>query len=452
MPKGLKDATRFSLLDSITGAKGLKQGERDMLVALMDEGLIDENQIRELANVAQGDIGFKDDVARYLGAIPHRVEALNRVATALTAYRLELGRTKDQEAAVRYALETTGETQVNYTTAGTPYILRKNGWLGAPAAKIITQFMRYQLGMVQLIGHNFREAWISKKVTPKAREEARRKFFALLGVHTAMTGAGGFFGINAATAILQAAANAWYDDDEEPDLEQEGKKLLDGMFGKELSTGIRRGLPAMVGLDLSSRLGMGDMLSIRRENPFRGDAREAKAQFVDMAPALSNLFEWYGWARDGYPMKKIPVSMVSSLAKASEMSAKGMTNARGVVKKGAEDFTWFDVGVQGLGFTPTESAEAYTEQTVSRERDKKIDTARQKLLDSWNNAMADNDRDAVADIRKKITEFNARHKGQKDVLITPDTLTKSRKQRMSREKRMNDYGVYVPKGGEWRNR
>ena len=451
MPKGLKDATRFSLLDAITNAKGLKQGERDMLLELMDEGLIDENQIRELSNVAQGNIGVRDDIARYLGAIPHRVEALNRVSTALAAYRLELAKTKDQAAATRYAIETTSETQVNYTTAGTPYILRKNGWLGSPAAKIVTQFMRYQLGMVQLIGHNFREAWVSKSVDAKTREEARRKFFALLSMHTAMTGASGWFGISAASAILQGAINAFKDDDDEIDLEQEVKKLTDSIFGKELSVGVRKGLPAMVGLDLSSRLGMGDMLSIRKENPFRGDAREAKAQFVDMSPALSNLFEWYGWARNGFPMKKIPIAMISSPVKAYEMATKGMVNTHGVVKKGAEDFDKVDIALQGLGFTPTEATDAYAAQNTVREKEKAVGTARESLLDEWNNAVADNDKEAVTEARKKITEFNARHKGQRDIQITPDTLTKSRKQRLSRQKRMNDSGVYVPKGGQWRN-
>jgi len=451
MPKGLKDATRFSLLDAITNAKGLKQGERDMLLELMDEGLIDENQIRELSNVAQGNIGVRDDIARYLGAIPHRVEALNRVSTALAAYRLELAKTKDQAAATRYAIETTSETQVNYTTAGTPYILRKNGWLGSPAAKILTQFMRYQLGMVQLIGHNFREAWVSKSVDAKTREEARRKFFALLSMHTAMTGASGWFGASAFMALAQMGVNAFRDDDDEIDLEQEAKKLTDSIFGKELSVGVRKGLPAMAGLDLSSRLGMGDMLSIRKENPFRGDAREAKAQFVDMSPALSNLFEWYGWARNGFPMKKIPIAMIASTAKAYEMATKGMVNTHGVVKKGAEDFDKVDIALQGLGFTPTEATEAYAAQNTVREKEKAVGTARESLLDEWNNAVADNDKEAVTEARKKITEFNARHKGQRDIQITPDTLTKSRKQRLSRQKRMNDSGVYVPKGGQWRN-
>jgi Large polyvalent protein associated domain 39/Transglycosylase SLT domain len=451
MPRGLKDATRFSLLDAITNASDLKPGERAMLSELMDEGLIDENQIRELSNVAQGDIGWKDELSRYMGAIPHRVEALNRASTALTAYRLELARTKDQEAAVRYAIDATSETQVNYTTAGTPYILRKNGWLGAPAAKILTQFMRYQLGMGQLILHNLREAFISKTVDDKTREEARRKFYALLSMHTAMTGASGWFGINAFMAVAQMVANAFTDDDDEVDIEQEIKKLADGIFGKEISVGVRKGLPAMVGLDLSSRLGMGDMLSIRKENPFRGDVTDAKAKFVDMAPALSNLFNWYDWGRSGFAIKKTPIAFVSNLAKASELASKGMVNTHGVVKKGSEDYSPTSVVAQGLGFTPTESTEAYAAQNAIREKETQITAVRQNLLDTWNNAMHTGDQEKVAEARKKIVEFNSRHQGQRDILITPDTLTKSRKQRMSRQKRMNEYGVYIPKGGEWRN-
>lgn len=451
MPTGLKDATRFSLLDAITGAKNVSGDERDMLIKLMDEGLIDENQIRELSNVADGGIGLRDDLARYLGAIPHRVEALNRVSTALTAYRLELAKTHDPVAATQYAIQTTSETQVNYTTAGTPYLLRKNGWLGAPSAKIITQFMRYQLGMVQLIGHNFREAWGSKTVDSKTQEEARRKFYALLAMHTAMTGASGWFGANAATAVLQWVVNAFYDDDEEPDLEQEGKKLIDDIFGKELSTGIRKGLPAMFGLDLSSRLGMGDMLSIRKENPFKGEAKEAKAQLVDASPALSNMYDWWSWAQKGFAPKNMPITLVSSIAKASDLATKGMTNAQGIVKIQPKEFSPVDVIIQGLGFSPTRVAESYAAQSVVREREKVVASAREELIKNWNTAMNGKDQGEITKARKKITEFNGRHKGQHDVLITPDTLTKSRRQRLSREHQMNEYGVYIPKGGAWRN-
>lgn len=452
LPKGLKDATRFSLLDAIENAKDLSAGERKMLLSLMDEGLIDENQIRELSNVAEGDIGVKDNLARYLGAIPHRVEALNRVSTALTAYRLQLGRDKDADAATRYAMEATAETQVNYTTAGTPYLLRKNGWLGAPAAKLFTQFVRYQLGMVQLIGHNFREAFGSKKVGAKTREEARRKFYALLTMHTAMSGASGLFGASAFMAVAQGVTNMFRDDDDEVDLEQEMRKLSDDIFGKDLSRGVRKGVPAMFGFDLSSRLGMGDMLSIRRENPFKGDAGEIKSKLVDdLSPSVSNLINWYDWFQKGFPMKKIPISLVANLAKASELYGKGMVSAHGVVKKGPEDYNAADITLQGLGFTPTESSDAFAEQSSVRAKEKAITSARESLIDAWNNAMADNDKEGVADARKKILEFNARHSDKRDFQITPDTLTKSRKQRLARQKRMNDAGVFIPKRGEWRN-
>lgn len=452
LPKGLKDATRFSLLDAIENAKDLSAGERKMLLSLMDEGLIDENQIRELSNVAEGDIGVKDNLARYLGAIPHRVEALNRVSTALTAYRLQLGRDKDADAATRYAMEATAETQVNYTTAGTPYLLRKNGWLGAPAAKLFTQFVRYQLGMVQLIGHNFREAFGSKKVGAKTREEARRKFYALLTMHTAMSGASGLFGASAFMAVAQGVTNMFRDDDDEVDLEQEMRKLSDDIFGKDLSRGVRKGVPAMFGFDLSSRLGMGDMLSIRRENPFKGDAGEIKSKLVDdLSPSVSNLINWYDWFQKGFPTKKIPISLVANLAKASELYGKGMVSAHGLVKKGPEDYNATDITLQGLGFTPTESSDAFAEQSSVRAKEKAITGARESLIDAWNNAMADNDKEGVADARRKILEFNARHSNKRDFQITPDTLTKSRKQRLARQKRMNDAGVFIPKRGEWRN-
>jgi hypothetical protein len=196
-------------------------------------------------------------------------------------------------------------------------------------------------------------------------------------------------------------------------------------------------------------MGMADVLSPRRENPFKGDKAEMAAGIIGAIPGAAHLLDWVSWAKDP-TLKSLPVSMVSNLAKAYELYDKGMLNKHGVVKKGSEDYNAVDLMLQGLGFPPTESTEAYANQASARNLDKAIMGTRQKLLDGWNNAMNSGDQAAVADSRKEIQEFNGRHQGQWDVMITANTLTKSRKQRMERDRRMNSEGVYIPKKGGWR--
>ena len=66
--------------------------------------------------------------------------------------------------------------------------------------------------------------------------------------------------------------------------------------------------------------------------------------------------------------------------------------------------------------------------------------------------MSSGDAEKLAEARKEIVKFNERHSGKQDMVISTKTLTKSRKQRMSRQGRMTDQGVYIPKRGEWRQR
>jgi hypothetical protein len=446
-----KHLTRFSFRDQIAESK-LPDGEREMLLAVEKAGGIDQTALRELNNVARGD--QFDDLKRVLGTAAHRVEVVSRISTALSAYRLELKRTGDQAKATEYAIDVVDNTLINYTHAHTPLILRQGGKLSGPVAKVVFQFARYQVGMLNLIGDNFREAWVSDQVSPEVREEARKRFGTLLTIHALATGAGGAFGYSFLVGAANMVVGLFNPDDEPADVEKKARKVFDDLSveisgNKGLSVALRRGIPASLGWDISARMGMADVLSPRRENPFKGDKAEMAAGVIGAIPGAAHLLDWVSWAKDP-TLKSLPVSMVSNLAKAYELYDKGMLNKHGVVKKGSEDYNAVDLMLQGLGFPPTESTEAYANQASARNLDKAIMGTRQKLLDGWNNAMNSGDQAAVADSRKEIQEFNGRHQGQWDVMITANTLTKSRKQRMERERRMNSEGVYIPKKGGWR--
>ena len=153
--RSLKEYTRFSFTNAIKDS-GLAPDEITALEKVEDAGGIDQSQIRELADIARSGVGTADEVKRFLGGMVHRAEVMSRISTALTAYRLEKERTGDPEKAAQYAVEVVNNTLVNYTHAHTPLILRKGGMLGGPVAKTVFQFARYQIGMGNLILHNYR--------------------------------------------------------------------------------------------------------------------------------------------------------------------------------------------------------------------------------------------------------------------------------------------------------
>ncbi|MCE5180584.1 MAG: PLxRFG domain-containing protein [Betaproteobacteria bacterium] len=434
-----KAFTRFSFADQIE-ASGLPKDEIEMLKVLEAAGSIDQSQVRELGQIARTGVGTMDEMQRLLASMAHRAEVLSRISTALTAYRLEKAKTKDPEAATRYAIQVVDDTLLNYSDAHTPLILSKGGKLGGPAWRMIFQFARYQIGMINLMTHTYQDAYGSREVSPARRAEARKQLTSLLAVHTVLTGTGGFFGINAMSTIVQQVLNAFYPDDDEPDIEKKARDLTDQIMGKDLSIAVRRGLPALLGLDLSGRMGMGDMLNLRRDNPLKGDRTQMRAQLVDAVPALSHFLDWIDWIKNP-TLKRMPVSLVSNAAKAAELSDKGMTNTHGVTKIGAEEYGPADWLFQGLGFTPTRSTEAYTRQASDREAKGNATKVRQALMDELYAAMRSKDKDAVTQARQRIAEFNSRHKGEKKVVIDAQDQAKSYRQRQKREQAMDEYGI-----------
>ena len=425
---------RFSFGEQIKKS-GLAEDEVKMLEALEAAGAIDQSEIRELSSVAKGDVGIGDDAMRFVAGLSHRAEVMSRISTALAAYRLEKARTKDADAATQYALDAVDETLVNYTAAHTPLILRRIG----PVGKALTQFMRYQFGMGQLMLYQINKA-SSKKASPEVRKEAQKRLAALMIAHALGTGGSGLFGMKAVSWALQAALSLVYSDDDEPDVEAKTREMLDQALGKTGSVIARRGLPAAIGLDLSGRMGMGDVLSLRRENPFAGDRQGMAAGLANSVGVVSYALDWIDWAKNPRATK-FPVAPIANAAKAHELATVGMTNMHGVVKKGSEDFSGLDILLQAMGFTPTEKTEAFDRQAAERQKKEAVGQGRQQLLDQLYAAMRKGDKARVADLQTEIREFNSRHTGDKKAAITADTISKSFRQRKQREAEMDEYGI-----------
>lgn len=445
--QGMKDAAkvlkfssmpeylRFSFADQIKKS-GLAEDEVKMLEALEAAGAIDQSQIRELANVARNDVGIGDDAMRFVAGLSHRAEVMSRISTALAAYRLEKTRTKDADAATQYALDAVDETLVNYTNAHTPLILRRVG----PVGKALTQFMRYQFGMAQLMMFQFNKGYQAKDFNSASAKEARKRFNALMLAHALGTGGSGLFAVKTLTFVAQTAMMLAYPDDDEPDVEAKAREMMDEVLGKNLSVIARKGLPAAIGMDLSERMGMGGALSPRRDNPFAGNRQKMAENVANSIAPLGYMLDWFDWLKNP-KASRVPVALAANVAKAYELGTSGMTNTHGVVKKGAEDFSGFDILLQAMGFTPTEKTEAFARQDADRRRKEAIGQGRQELLDQLYSAMRKGDKARIADLQAEIREFNSRHTGDKKAAITADTISKSFRQRKTREAEMDEYGI-----------
>ena len=173
---------------------------------------------------------------------------MNRVATAVAAYRLEIkaGRTKDE--AVAYADDVILRTHGDYSGFNAPRITRQG--LG----RIATQFRKFQLIQISLMAKLVKDSFAG--ASKQEKMIARRALGFTLGHTLAVGGVMGFPGFAAIAWVMGAA----FGDDDEPD---NPELTLRKMIGdKALADIILKGAPKFVGVDLSGKLGMGQMLSV----------------------------------------------------------------------------------------------------------------------------------------------------------------------------------------------
>lgn len=218
--------------------------------------------INELVNQGKIDIGLATEINEYkvdadgklsqfgqrlnkgMRMAVQKVEAVNRLSTAIAAYRLEYAKTKDAAEATQYAADILTDTHGDYTAFNAPRAF--NTQLG----KVMLQFRKFQLIQITFYAKLIRDAFTK----PDERAAAMKTLAYSLGHTAAFAGLMGLPGYAAISAIL----GAFGDEDEPYDLTAEMRKAL----GPEWADMIMRGAPTVVGMDLSGKVGAGNMLSI----------------------------------------------------------------------------------------------------------------------------------------------------------------------------------------------
>jgi len=178
-----------------------------------------------------------------------KMESLNRLATAASAYRLELKRTGDPEKALHYAGDIVAETHGDHSRANAPRAFN-NGF-----GKVALQFRKFQLvqltQMAKMIGN-------LKNADPAERALALRTLAFTLAHVAALGGAVGMPGFNTfswAASQMQHALTGVTGEDWET-------QIAKASGDTHTANLLLRGLPGLLGVDLTSKVGYGDMLGI----------------------------------------------------------------------------------------------------------------------------------------------------------------------------------------------
>jgi hypothetical protein len=397
------------------------KNEQDMILKLVDRGRIDIGMDTELGQVKlEGDSAAGrtfNRTDRLLRSASQKVEAVNRVSTALAAYRLERKAGSSHEAALEYADEVIGQTHGDYTRINAPRAFN------SPMGKVALQFRKFQLIqltlLTKLVYNSFKGATAVEKAT------ARRILTYTLAHTGVLAGVVGMPGFAAAAFIANRLVDLFGDDDEPYNLENEMRKLLGG---GEIAQVLMRGAPNLVGSDLSGKLGMGNALSILPFTDFEANREGFNAIAVGLTLGATGglgarTFDALGDIKKGdyyRGLMGLAPTGFSQAIKAVVEADRGETNRRGDVLVSADEIATWESFAQAVGWPTTSVTERRFDRGVAFDNREAFDSRASKIKNEYTRAVRGSDSEAR---RKAIEKWQRLQNSRREAGFKPQPLS-----------------------------
>lgn len=419
---------------------GLPADVRDAIKELVKRGRIQITLDRDLGEFTSAEGGAFRNLAKtseYLRGIAEKAELINRVATAIAAYRLEIANGADSSRAINYADKVIRITHGDYSGANAPRIMRKG------IGRLVTQFRKFQLIQISMMVRLLNDA--TKGQTAKDRAMARK---ALVWTMTHAGVAGGIMGLPGFAAAAALYGMLFSEEDEPFNAELE----LRNYFGDELGTLMTKGVPANFGVDLSGKIGMGQMLSILPYTDF--DLSRAGWQetvTAAMGPFVGGLvpraIDGARFVSEGNYYRGVENFMpkgVSDTLKAYRLANEGVTQRNNDVTLTPDELNFADILFQGLGLPTTKLTEQQFRTGVKIETEEFFSKLTTELKRDYSKAYRDNDRPAMEAVRQrwKIVQDKRVARGLKRQPLSE--LLKSPREQRKRERQTAGGVQYTP--------
>jgi hypothetical protein len=438
--KGGRNGEFFSLSNADL-SKTLAGDELRMATELQDLGKLDIAQNIDTEVYASGTDPKWIRAQRVFNWASHNIELTNRLSTALATYRLERSRGATHEDATSKAREGIELTQLTYDDTNAAYFM-KSGHLGG-WNRMPMQFRKYQQGMIYLLVRNAKEAF-------KGDKEAQRSLGYLLMMQLATAGAAG---LPLAFPLAVVGSLFGDDDDEKGDYATQVRNYLADMLGPDAARVFWKGLPTLIGLDISRNIGMGDLF-----NPLPmmrwSDVTNAKTGKDAVATLLFNaagapfgtmadMFEGIQMASHGEierAVEKMLPKFLASPVKAVRYATDGLTTRSGNVAVESDRFDGWDLAYKALGFSPVVESEHYAAQNSKEDVAQAINARRKEIYSQYAQARLSGEN--ASEVREAVAKFNSDHPKQR---ITQEQLLQSLQQRRSSKKEYDEAGVRYSK-------
>ncbi len=382
-----------------------------------------KNAVNQLVNRGRVDIGIDTELGEFkvdgesrfgaawnsvdkgLRAAVQKGEAINRLSTAIAAYRLAMSKKgATAEDAINYAERILLETHGDYSRFNAPRVFNTS------FGRIALQFRKFQL--IQL-------TWYAKMIKQAYSDPAQRgAALRSLGFALAHTGVlAGAMGLPGYAAVAWALGAVFGDDDEAFDLTDEIRKLIGD---EDLANMVLRGVPTLGGADVSGKIGAGNMLSIM---PFsnadlttRAGVFEALGTVAGGASGgmVARGIDGLGLLANGDYLKGMELVLPKGLGdmiKAYRLGVDGATRRNNDVILPADELDTMEVLFQALGIPPAQITAMYEKQQRVRDTEQRFTDRTSRLKNNYSQAIRKGDSAAAAEARadwNKLQEARVR--------------------------------------------
>ena len=400
--------------------------------------------VEELVNRGRIDISLEQDLGRWrstedskfakfgeatekLRAMAQNIETLNRVATAVAAYRLEVKKS-NPTTALNYADKIIYTTHGDYSGFNAPRITRST--LG----RLATQFRKFQLIQISLMTRLFHDAFAG--ADKETRAIGRRALMYTVG-HTAVMG--GAMGLPGFAVLGMLLSKIMGDDDEPEDIELMMRRAIGN---DSLADLLVKGVPAALGVDISGKIGMGQMLSVlpytdvtlSRKGVYETAGTLLTGPFGGLLAKSADGLSYIGQGDYYKGIEQLLPTGLSNVLKGARVATEGVTSRTGDLTMSPDEISFVDGFMVALGLpTKTMTDKAFL-QNVKYEFDQFYNDKASEVKREYVRAYRSGDGEALTEARNdwaKLQESRAKNGYTRQPL---STLIKAPMEQTKRER------------------
>jgi len=384
---------------------GYKDIDLKALNALKDRNVINVTQAHMMTGINEGHSAsyepskYGDLFVQGMAGMFHYAEVVNRVTTAMSAFKLKYEETNDFDLAVQYADNITYETQFGYEETD------KSRFQRSDVGNVLLAMKTYSISMAVHMTRNFNRWLFDAKATPEEKKQAKLKF---LGTMIATTTIGGTGALPFTGMIPEIFAMLFgYDDDPEEVIrealyetfgETTGNVILDGLLGTATQLDLQSRVN--IGLDGFARLQGGQSSEDMYEALITGTLGPVGGMVSKFTKGLDQI-------DDG--------KMTTGLTTMMPIALKNVLKAGGSYAQGAattsydskiEDFDEKDALFKALGFNSAEYSAYFREGGYERRAEEALRSDKRMLLREMSYSIIQGSASEKRAARLAIREFN----------------------------------------------